>query len=224
MMNDLRLSRLVNSVRDTSRLARSVAQFYFHGAFLLPLGKRYWSWRYRNADPWDYANSPYEQRKYARTLAMLPPAPGGAYPRALEVGCSEGVFTEQLIRQGRASYVLGIDVDEQACDRARQRCQGVPGIQIEVGDALQMPLAGPFDAIFCGETLSHLGSLGRIRAMADRLVPLLAPGGYLVLVDSWPKGRFLHWPFRQRPELRLVDTSVEEDPQRPYVITVLQRR
>jgi hypothetical protein len=46
-----------------------------------------------HADPWDFARSPYEQRRYRLTAAMLP---CHRYRRAFEPGCSVGELTAHL--------------------------------------------------------------------------------------------------------------------------------
>ncbi len=217
---------LVRQVRDSSRLVASVAEFYLHGAVLHPWGSRYWAWRYQKNDPWSYASSPYERIKYERTMAVLPkaPTPDGIHEQALEVGCSEGVFTDMLARSGRVKKVVGVDVAAAAIDRARERCAGLANVDLLHGDARGVPLSAPFSLVLCAETLSHMGSWANLRSMADTLVERLSVGGSLVLVDSYPKARFLHRPFRAHRKLSLIETQVYEDPFRPYMISVLTRR
>ncbi len=217
---------LVRSMRDSSRLVASVAEFYLHGAVLHPWGSRYWTWRYRQNDPWSYASSPYELTKYERTMALIPKAPtrDGIHQQALEVGCSEGVFTAMLAESGRVRQVVGVDVAAAAIDRARERCAGLTNVQLLHGDVRAVPLSAPYSLILCAETLSHMGSWANLRAMADTLADLLSVGGSMVLVDSHPKSRFLHRAFRTHPKLTLETVQVYDDPVRPYQITVLTRR
>ena len=217
---------LVRSVRDSSRLVASVAEFYLHGAVLHPWGSRYWAWRYKKHDPWSYASSPYERIKYERTMAALPKAPtvDGIHDQALEVGCSEGVFTDMLARSGRVKKVVGVDVAAAAIDRARERCGDQSNIELLHGDVRSVPLSPPFSLVLCVETLSHMGSWANLRAMAETLVGMLSVGGSLVLVDSYPKSRFLHRPFRRHPKLAIAQTQVYDDPFRPYMVSVLTRR
>jgi 2-polyprenyl-3-methyl-5-hydroxy-6-metoxy-1,4-benzoquinol methylase len=217
---------LSRSVRDGSRLLASVAEFYLHGAVLHPWGSRYWAWRYQKNDPWSYAKSPYERIKYERTMAILPSAPtvDGIHEKALEVGCSEGVFTNMLARSGRVKQVVGVDVAEAAVARATERCTGLANVELLHGDVRSVSLSPPFSLVLCAETLSHMGSWANLRAMAETLVGMLQVGGSLVLVDSHPKALFLHRPFRKHPKLSVVETQVHDDPFRPYMITVLSRR
>ncbi len=47
----------------------------------------------KSEDPWSFATSEYERRKYERTLDALG---GRRFSQALELGCSIGVFTAML--------------------------------------------------------------------------------------------------------------------------------
>lgn len=194
--------------------------FYLVGLLPQVAPQRYWSFRYRKPDPWHYRTNPYEQRKYALTMGQVPDQTFG---RVLEVGCAEGVFTQHLAESGRGTQIVGVDVAEEAVERARARLKAFAGVEVYEVDILRADGLGQFDLVFCAETLSHLGSYSRLQAMCERLVSLLEPGGHLVLVDSWPKGRLLHYPFKRHPRLRLLNEHVEHDPLRPYVIRLLER-
>ncbi len=61
----------------------------------------------KDPDPWRFASSDYERRKYKVTLAALP---RGRYARALEVGCSIGGLTQKLA--ARCDRLLAIDIAE----------------------------------------------------------------------------------------------------------------
>jgi hypothetical protein len=72
-------------------------------------------------DPWHYTTSVYEIQKYVETLAILPRT---RYRSALEIGCSEGVFTQ--LAAGRSDSLLAIDSAATALERGRLRCAGRP--------------------------------------------------------------------------------------------------
>src|ERR671926_160522 len=80
----------------------------------------------RRRDPWDYEHSEYEHAKYAQTLAALD---GRRFERALEVGCSIGVFTEMLAP--KCDELLAIDSSRRAVAQAEQRLAGVSGVRVE---------------------------------------------------------------------------------------------
>ena len=70
----------------------------------------------RSGDPWNFEKSAYEADKYQETLRSMPRK---IYENALEVGCSIGVFTQQLAQ--RCELLLSVDVSDKALDAARQR-------------------------------------------------------------------------------------------------------
>jgi SAM-dependent methyltransferase len=139
---------------------------------------------HESEDPWDYATSDYEQRKYRRTLEYLPEHPG----RTLELGCSIGVFTEMLAP--RASCLLAVDFSPTALARARARVHDAHHVQVLCRHLPEEMPGGPFDTIVCAEIL-YYWSADLVRAGLRRMEAALAPGGTLLAV---------HWrhPDRRR--------------------------
>lgn len=133
--------------------------------------------KYRqSADPWQFAASPYEQRRYATTLRALTRA---HYARVFEPGCSVGVLTAALAH--RSDTLLASDIAPTAVRLARERCAGLANVTIEQGDLGESVPLGPFDLIVFSEIGYYFqpGSLARI---AGSLGKALAPGGELVAV------------------------------------------
>lgn len=128
-------------------------------------------------DPWKFATSDYERRKYAATVAILPQS---RYRRCFEAGCSIGVLTRQLA--ARCDEVLGTDVAEGALAQARERCAGLPGVRIERMTAPGEWPEGRFDLILFSEVLYYLGLPG-IAEAARRTLESLEPGGTVLLVN-----------------------------------------
>ncbi len=97
-----------------------------------------------NADPWNFASSPYEAAKYRATLEALPRE---RYTNAFEAGCSIGVLTAQLAP--RCERLLCIDLSEAALAQARERCAALPQVRFERRMLPgEFPMAdGPFDLI-----------------------------------------------------------------------------
>lgn len=133
-----------------------------------------------NPDPWDFATSDYEHRKYAATLAALGDA-GTRFRRAFEVGCSIGVLTRQLA--ARCDALLGVDVADRALDAARARCDDLPGVRLERMVVPDEWPDGRFDLILFSEVLYYLG-LDGITQAAERTLASLDPGG-TVLLCNW---------------------------------------
>jgi len=193
--------------------------------FLLPriVLPRFFELRFRRPDPWDYAKSPYEQRKYQLMLDILPRKPEGdpPYRRALDLGCAEGLFTRQLLEKGVAEEVVGVDFSERALSRAQASCAGLRAAfhRLDIGEALP---EGQFDLVFCSEVLYYLG-YGKIKALAERLAANVIPGGHVVLVSAWPAAKVIHRPFLRHPAFKVVAEHVELHHTRPYAITCLER-
>jgi SAM-dependent methyltransferase len=134
----------------------------------------------QSPDPWDFETSPYERKKYERTLGVLQ---GRRYQRALEVGCSIGVFTAMLAPL--CDEVLAVDVSERAIAAAHERLAGFPHVQPEWRRLPEDTPEGPFDLIVASEVLYYWPEevmLGALRLFEE----ILAPGGVLLAVH-WRK-------------------------------------
>ncbi len=139
-------------------------------------GFDYFDRMYEVADPWSFETSPYEQRKYALTVAALPRR---RYRRCFEPGCSIGVLTGLLA--DRADEVVAVDLHPAPLHRARERLAGRPGVIV---DLMEIPTgwpAGPFDLIVLSEVAYYFDD-DALTALAARVSASLEPGGDLVLV------------------------------------------
>ena len=104
-----------------------------------------------SGDPWGYETSAYEREKYAATLAALPARPLG---RVLEVGCSIGVFSEQLA--GRCAELVAIDFAARALELARERLAGVGNVSLSRASFPEQTPPGEWDVVVCSEVLYYL--------------------------------------------------------------------
>lgn len=105
----------------------------------------------RSPDPWGYESSAYEKEKYASTLAALPDGPVG---RALEVGCSIGVFTVQLAQ--RCEQVLALDFSARALALAHRRLDGLANVELRQAAFPKEAPDGRWQLIVCSEVLYYL--------------------------------------------------------------------
>lgn len=134
-----------------------------------------------NEDPWEFETSPYEQAKYADTLAALPNA---QYDNAFEVGCSLGVLTEQLAT--RCRHLLSVDVSEAPLTRARQRCAHLPQVEFRrMTLPAEFPTGKTFDLVVLSE-VGYYWAMPDLEQVAGQLVAALRPGGQLLLVHWTP--------------------------------------
>jgi SAM-dependent methyltransferase len=131
-------------------------------------------------DPWGFETSPYERRKYERTLDVLGRR---RYRHALEVGCSIGVFTAMLAPL--FDELLAVDVSEKAIATAKERLAGFPHVRIDVRTLPEETPEESFDLVVASEVLYYWPEdvmLAALRHFED----VLAPGGTLLAVH-WRK-------------------------------------
>ncbi|GAA1006943.1 hypothetical protein Aple_067150 [Acrocarpospora pleiomorpha] len=180
--------------------------------------RRYFDWWHRRPDPWSLATDSREQHKY---LATLDQVPAGAYPRIVEVGCSEGVFTELLAQAHPAAEITGIDISGRALKRARRRTERYgTRVRFAQADVLEYEERARFELVFCAETLYYLGRQDRLRRASARLRSLTAPGGILVLVHPWPEAELLHADTDRT--FSKISERVEANAARPFAVAVYQ--
>jgi SAM-dependent methyltransferase len=127
-------------------------------------------------DPWSFATSSYEQRRYDITVACLPEA---RYRSAFEPGCAIGELTRRLA--ARCDSVTALDAAPTAVAVARERCRGLPNVEIEVGELPDDWPAGRFDLVMLSE-LGYYFELDALADLRDRAVGSLEAGGTLMAV------------------------------------------
>lgn len=104
-----------------------------------------------NPDPWHYQTRWYEQRKRAISLAVLP---NPHYAIAIELGCSNGVFSESLAK--RCDSLLCLDGNDKAVSLAKQRLNNLPHVTVQQAMIPQDLPQQSFDLIVIGEILYYL--------------------------------------------------------------------
>lgn len=138
-----------------------------------------------NADPWDTADSWYEQRKRAVICAVLPRP---HFSSIYEPGCGSGELTAALAT--RCDRLIASDFCEQAVGITRSklanlahvdvRCESLPGQWPSRPDA-----ALPFELIVLSELCYYLDAL-QLTELTALAVSSLAENGYL-LACHWKK-------------------------------------
>jgi SAM-dependent methyltransferase len=127
-------------------------------------------------DPWGFAIRPYEAAKYDDTLAALGDERAA---RALEMGCSIGVFTQRLAPLCDA--LVATEVSAIALDQAKARCADLANVEFRLARQVTDGLDGVFDLMVLSEVVYYWDDqdLTAVAAAIDRA---LAPGGRLLLV------------------------------------------
>jgi trans-aconitate 2-methyltransferase len=138
--------------------------------------ERFWRWvecEMALANKWDaelYDDKHSFVWKMAEDLLGLLGAKPGE--KILDIGCGTGHMTAKIAESG--ALVTGLDRSPEMIQQAQA---AYPGIRFEVGDAMMIPLDGPFDAVFSNATLHWIKEPERTVAEISRL---LKPGGRFV--------------------------------------------
>ncbi len=183
-------------------------------------GRFYFEDLYRERDPWSYETSAYELAKLSKILEKLPQP---SFRRALEAGCSIGVFTRHLA--ARADAVVGLDISARACRRARARCRDLVNTRIVRADLIRFQDPAGFDLILAAEMLYYLWDRASDReGVAERLGALVRPGGWVVLVlgGSGIEQDWEGW-LEARAGLVRVESRCFDDSVRPWRFSLLRK-
>ena len=168
--------------------------------------------KYRQAaDPWAFADSAYEQGRYAAILAELA---GRRYMRAFEPGCSIGVLTELLATI--CDRVEAMDISSTAVARTRDRCQRLPHVAVTHGALPQDIPAGSFDLIVFSE-IGYYFEPAALKQICQRLVLSMTDNATLLGVhwlgtspDHILSGDHVHDIIHTVPELQSVDLQRQD--------------
>lgn len=98
----------------------------------------------------------------------------------LDVGCGAGAWTALFAQRYRR--VVGIELSPNMIAAARERLAGSGNVELIEGDALRVPVAGPFDGAFLGGLLMYLNRDDAVRLLS-RLRDLV-PDGRIILRES----------------------------------------
>lgn len=165
----------------------------------------------QDPDPWDYATSWYEKRKYAITVACLPEE---RYRRAFEPGCSIGVLSESLAQ--RCDALVAADCAPTAVEQAQARLGRYDHVEVA---RMQVPGEWPdgsFDLIVLCEFVFFLDHHD-LEALIARTIGSLSDDGHIIAVHYLPAGKIVHSAdevhdaFRRHPALIDIVTHRESE-------------
>lgn len=137
-----------------------------------------WNSLFETEDPWNYS-SPYELKKYAHTLQMLPPETPKS---ALEIGCAEGIFTAMLAE--KVERLTALDISDVALERCRKRCNKFTHINFLQHDISDGPPGGSYELIVCSEILYYLKDQNVLKNFATKITQALRDGGHILMTHS----------------------------------------
>jgi predicted TPR repeat methyltransferase len=129
-----------------------------------------------DSDPWQFATSDYERRKYALTVAALPRA---RYRNAFEPGCSIGVLSEQLALH--CDRLLSTDIVGTALKMAQARLEQHRHVAVE---ARAIPGEWPdeiFDLVVLSE-IAYYFDQEELERVLESVVATTRAGAHLLAV------------------------------------------
>ena len=164
-----------------------------------------------NTDPWNFATSSYEQRKYALTINSLPRE---RYRNAFEPGCSIGVLSELLA--SRCERLLATDIVSSALEQAKQRLRKCENVVVE---SRAIPGSWPdevFDLVVLSEVAYYFDA-GSLRDILALIVRSTLPGAHVIGVHwrgetDYPlTGDRAHELINANDQLRRIVHHLEEE-------------
>jgi hypothetical protein len=127
-------------------------------------------------DPWGFATSWYEQRKYALTVDALP---NERYRNAFEPGCSIGVLSELLA--ARCDRLLATDIVPAVVEEASRRLKTFSHVVVEQRAIPDCWPAEKFDLIVLSEIVYYFDT-ATLEAITGKVVHSTEKGAHLLAV------------------------------------------
>ena len=161
--------------------------------------------RYRlQPDPWNFAESAYEQGRFERIVAALA---GRRYRHGLEPGCSIGTLTIRLATF--CDQLTALDVSPTAIRYARERCADAPHVNFSVAPLDEQTWVEGSDLVILSE-IGYYFEATRWQHLAALLVGRMK-AGTTVLASHWlghsdehvQTGDQVHQILRAVPQLSL---------------------
>ncbi|GAB7013085.1 class I SAM-dependent methyltransferase [Halolamina salina] len=150
------------------------------------LQEEYFDEKFEEEDPWSFRSSSYEQEKYRRQTRVAEERLTDV-DRILEFGCAEGAHSEMLLDRFPDAELLGIDVAEDAVERARESV-GEERAEFIAGDAVERvdEFGGGFDLVVWSETIYYMGnqlSVPEMNEYIQTVFDLMTDGGLVVMAN-----------------------------------------
>src|SRR5437867_3415176 len=113
--------------------------------------------------------------------------------RMLSLGSGPGGLEIHFAQQAPLARVVGLDINDQLLELARQRVRALDlTVRFDQADLNTVELPGSeFDIVLCHASLHHVIELERLAEQIDRT---LRPGGELITVDVVTRNGYLMWP------------------------------
>ena len=148
-----------------------------------------------------YNRACYELRRDVLTRALARAAIEPRGRTVLDVGCGTGFFTAYYL--GRGARVTGLDIAPTSIERLRERH---PDARFVLADVSEAPPEGSFDLVNVFDVLYHITEDARWERALRHLARAVAPGGTLLVTDTFAPlgGAAVHNRMRDLARYRAV--------------------
>lgn len=150
-----------------------------------------------------YLTDDSEQRRQT-LLRAIEPKPG---ERVLDIGTGPGFVAKAIADAvGPTGSVLGVDISEPMLHLARGRCAEKPWVDLQFGNATQLPVAdGTYDIALSVQVYEYIADVGTALAELHRV---LRPGGRAAIISTdW---KSLAWNTNNTEQMQRVLTAFAE--------------
>ena len=132
-------------------------------------------------DPWKSTSSASEKKRFAATMAVLRASGRERFPRTVELGCAEGIFTERLAEF--SDHVTALDYSPVALARARQRLRKRDNVELKQFDMRTEFLTAQYDLVVAMGIITSFYRPWQVRRMCSGLIDAIESGRFLLFSD-----------------------------------------
>jgi SAM-dependent methyltransferase len=176
-----------------------------------------------HTDPWKSETSPVQRERFIKQTEMLDAArDGSTFCRGLEIGCSEGLYTEVLA--DRCESLLVLEISRTVLARTQKRRRWSEQVRFDAFDFRLDDVPGTFDLIVVAGVLEYFSRPNTFVRMRAKLAAALRPDGYLLLEttranplleNSWwgrrlIRGRWINVFVAEHPSLVTVSSFMTD--------------
>ena len=133
-----------------------------------------------------------DKRWRRRAIRMLKPA-----EQVLDVAIGTADLTNEILRQGKAQYVTGIDLSRGMMAIGEQKVAKrgyAPQVQFDYGSAQQMPYVdASFDTVTCAYGVRNFANMDE--GLSEMYRVLRTGGELMVLEFSYPTNPVIRWGY-----------------------------
>jgi 2-polyprenyl-3-methyl-5-hydroxy-6-metoxy-1,4-benzoquinol methylase len=145
-------------------------------------------------DPWSYAESEEEQRRFAIAGEMLDAVrQGRQFESVFEIGCGEGKVSVEYLAP-RSCTLMAVDFSTVALERARARAsENNHHIQTKIWKLQSDSAPGQFELVVAMDMIEYLSHPLDLRRARAKIMDCLKPGGYLLITVRYSAGYEDFW-------------------------------